>query len=321
MRIKTYLSMLVALVLLLSTGATALAADYTIVFGGVGPGGGTYSLGQPLSTGYSAVTSKWNQPRNVTSGTNPHRGVDVTAAMNTNVLAVCDGWILSQDDGTENYLEFMCDRNGDNTKNDDLKIYYDHVEEVGFVANNVKVTKGTKIAESGDEDGAYDPHLHFGAKAVRTGTTEVWMRNEPYYRSVSAWNYGKDLDFISNVSWNAGDTISVSSYVMNNGTPSDVTAVAFHRANGTSTWTSSTMTKSGTGKSAVFTFDLGNTYSTGTVVNVMVRATRPGLTVYDDAFMIPKYAQPAENPNSTANKYDYFSCTIGQTACTAVVTS
>lgn len=89
----------------------------------------------------------------------------------------------------------------------------------------------------------------------------------------------------------------------------------YHRKDGTASWSSVQMTKSGDN----FSYNLGNLYSTSTVIHWMVKAVNPYTTGYNAAFMIPKYAQPDANPNATANAYDYYKCTVGG-ACTAIVT-
>lgn len=86
--------------------SNVFAADYSIVFGNTPPS--IVNFNSPLSTtstsGFAAVNSKWNQPRAV--GTNPHNGVDLKAALNTNVYAPYDGWatgILVQVRMTSNF--------------------------------------------------------------------------------------------------------------------------------------------------------------------------------------------------------------------------
>lgn len=287
------------------------AADYTIGFGGVGPGVGSIDLNTPIS-GFPAVTSQWNQPRSI--GTNPHRGVDLRASLGTRVDAVCNGFVTYQS-GTD--LKFVCDVNGDGINNDSLEIFYDHLSAVGFVTTNAYVYEGTKIALSGDENDTVSPHLHFGTRTSRLGTT-VWTRNEPYYRWTSNWNYGRDLDFISLVGWTS-NTASIVAYEMALGIKSSLnsnSATLYHRLDGNSVWNSVQMTKSGDN----YTYNLSNIYSNGQVINWMVKVDNPHTTSsYKSAFMIPKYKQPDSNPNATTNKYDYYKCTIGG-SCTAIET-
>lgn len=296
---------------MLAIATNAWAYSYSIVFSGAGPLAGTYQFGPPI-TGYPAITSKWNQPRDCSSNcTNPHQGADVTANYGTRVDAVCDGMIISQSAAAYE-LVLLCDTNGNRQADDDLRVKYDHLSKVNIYPTNTYVTKSTKIAESGDEGGLYQyPHLHFGAMANRGDGNIVWIRNEPYYRATSNWNYGNDLDFVSLPRWNGGNTAVVRTYVMSDGSKQQLNygdVLIFHRRDGTSTWSSDVMAKS----SDDFSFNLGTRYSTGVAVNWMVRATRSNISSsYRVGFFVPKYAQPSEDPNSVAYKYDYYRCTIG----------
>lgn len=334
LRRRTAILLIAVLVVTLST-ALVQAATYNystvIAFSGVGPGGGTYNFGPPIA-GFPGVNSSWNQPRstNSTNSTNPHQGADVKAGTPTRVDAVCDGFVTYQNDTTTYELFMTCDRNGNKVKDDDLQVKYDHLSKVGFQDDNTWIAKGTQVAESGSEGGAYPPHLHFGALANRGDGKTVWVRNEPYYRWTSYWNTGNDIDFISWVRWNSTDTAVVRAYTMDDRVHEEIRAglaKIYHRVDNTGTWSVDTPTKSGDD----FSFDLGNRYPVGTVVNWMFRIERTDLAdlaasdptkdYYRWAFMIPKYARPNENPNSVAYKYDYYRCTIGQSTCTEVRTT
>lgn len=143
-----------------------------------------------------------------------------------------------------------------------------------------------------------------------------WTRNEPYYRWTSTWNNGKDLDFISYVTW-TNNVASVNAYAYTVGTkvPLNYGDVdLFHRLDGNVAWQGPiNMSKSGD----TYTYDLDNIYDSNDVIHWMVRARRPGLSGYDVAFMIPKFTQPNSDPNATSYAYDYYKCTIGGT-CTAI---
>lgn len=300
--------------------SNGLAYSWTISFSGAGPLAGTYQFGTPIAA-YPSVTSKWNQPRAVT-GTNPHQGVDLTAALNTRVDAVCNGTVTEHPGAYE--LILLCDTNGNGQADDDLRVKYDHLNKVDVVPDGTYVSKGTYIALSGDEGGVYknSPHLHFGAKANRGDGNIVWVRNEPYYRwNTSKWNAGNDLDFISLARWNGGNTAVVKSYARDENGYHGINygdVVIFHRRPGDSLWSSENMSKSGDD----FSFNLGTIYQSGTPVQWMVRSTRTDLSTsyYRVGFFIPKYAQPNENPNAVSYKYDYYSCTIGG-SCTETRTT
>ncbi|WP_165861396.1 M23 family metallopeptidase [Paenibacillus paeoniae] len=308
------LSINIGLLILLFTTSIS-AAPYTIRFGGEGPGN---ILGYPIS-GNPVVTSKSNQPRNVT-GSNPHQGVDLRAVSGTEVRAICSGWVTSQNATSTYDLIFECDVNGDGLKNDNLQIFYDHLSAVGFVANNTFIASGTKVAESGSEGGKTDPHLHFGPRTDRLGT-KVWVRAEPYYNWNNSYNYGRDMDFISTVSW-SNNVAKIVAYDMSLGIKNSLnsnSATLYHRIDGTSTWSSVQMVKSGD----YYSYDFSKAYSNLQVINWMVRVDNPNTSAtYKSAFMIPKYEQPSTNPNGTTNNYDYYKCTIVSAGggCNAIVT-
>ncbi|QTH40870.1 M23 family metallopeptidase [Cohnella sp. LGH] len=312
------LSLFLFITLISTIFTTSVSATYNIRFGGVGPGAGTLNLATPI-TGYPDVNSQWNQPRLV-DGSNPHQGVDLYATSGTRVNAICNGFVTYQNDTTAYELALKCDVNGDGLNNDNLEIYYDHLDDVGFVGTSSTnlVTKGTQIAESGNEGGKVGAHLHYGTRTSRSGTM-VWTRTEPYYRWTSNWNYGRDLDFISLVTW-TNNVAKVVAYEVDSGVKSSLNSnsvTLYHRKDGTSNWISVQMTKSGDN----FSYDLNNVYTTSEVVNWMVKADNPHTAAtYKSAFMIPKYDQPSSSPNSTSNKYDYYKCTMGGSACTAIVT-
>ncbi|MDQ8737150.1 M23 family metallopeptidase [Paenibacillus sp. LHD-38] len=285
---KKFSFTIVNLTLILILIATSVsAAPYDISFGGVGPAADTLDLATSIS-GFPVVTSQWNQPRS--TGTNPHQGIDIRAQTPTDVNAVCDGWVTSQNATSTYHLILKCDTNGDGLNNDNLKIYYDHLSAVGFITSSTtKITEGTKVALSGNENGGTSYHLHFGTRTSRSGTM-VWTRNEPYYRWTSNWNYGRDLDFISLVTW-TNNIAKVVSYEVASGIKKSLNSnsvTLFHRKDGTASWSSVQMTKSGD----EFSYNLGSLYTTGEIINWMVRSQNPYTSGYNYAFMIPKYEQP-----------------------------
>lgn len=287
----------------------AISADYTVVFGNTTTGAGTMNLGNPHTSVYT-VTSKFNQPRNV-NGTNPHRGTDLGSPYGTLVLAPWNGWATTVDPGAYELVIYL-DLNNDNLKNDNAHMKFDHLSSI-LVTAGAKITKGQSIAKVGDEGGYYSPHLHFGMmKDLATdGYPDVWIRNEPYYRNVAAWDNGKMLDFISFSTFNA-NTAAVYCYSHDETGKQTVAqgdVIIYHRKTGTSTWTAATATKSGD----KFSFNLGTKYSRGTSVQWMVRANRTsikGQTSYYWAYHPPKFNQPSADPNSTTYTYDYFTNTI-----------
>lgn len=300
-----------ALILGLGLGAAGVAgiahaASYTVVFGGLGTGAGTTNLGNPHATVYT-VTSKFNQPRNV-NGTNPHRGTDLGSAYGTNVLSPWNGWVALAAPGSYE-LTLRLDINNDGIKNDSVYMKFDHLSAV-LVANNAVVTKGQTVGRVGDEGGVYAAHLHFGLmKDIdNNATADVWIRNEPYYRTVTAWDFGKMLDFIA-LSTFSGNKAQVTVYSKDEVGKQDVAAadvVFYHRKVGSTWWNANAATKVGD----VFSFDLKTVYTAGTQVQWQVRAHRTsikGKISYTWAYMPPKFNQPDNSPNTApSNVFDFY---------------
>lgn len=292
---------------LIICGAMGLwAADYNVVFDYTAAGSGSVTLGSPHGgTVYNVVTSKFNQPRS--SGTNPHRGTDLRSSYGTRVYAPWNGWVVLAN-GTD--FEMRLDINNDGAKNDNAYYRYDHLSSIQ-VANGSYVTKGTWVASSGDEYGAYPAHLHFGAREDlgTDGASDVWIRNEPYYMSVAAWDYGRLLDFISNSTWSSTSHVAATyCYAADEVSQSESVAqgdvVFFHRLT-SGAWSSTVGTKSGNR----FSVDLTGFYPIGSQIHWMVRCSRTskiGIANPYWAFEPPKFAQPDFNPNATAYAYKYF---------------
>lgn len=287
----------------------AHAASYTVVFGNSASGFGTTNLGNPHASVYT-VTSKYNQPR-IVNGTNPHRGVDLGSAYGTNVLAPWGGWVALAAPG--NYeLTLYLDINNDGVKNDNAYVKFDHLSSV-LVTSGTKVAKGQTVARSGNEGGVYAAHLHFGVMKDldANGSADVWVRNEPYYRTVSGWDFGKMLDFIA-FSTISGSTVQVTAYSKDESGKQSVASgdlVFYHRKVGSTFWNAVNGVKSGD----VFTFDLKTKYPAGTQVQWLVRSHRTSIKggiSYTWAYHPPKYNQPDPSPNTAPDPFDSFTNTV-----------
>lgn len=265
------------------------------------------------------VTSKWQQPRD--TGTSPHQGTDIAAPMNTPVYAGYWGWIVNQDGyysngtcclrGTGDPYEVILqlDVNDNSIQDDVVYMKYDHVERVGFRSTGSFVTPSDQVATSGDENGAYAPHLHFGLLNPRSGSTGRWTGLERHYAWVGEWNSGDDLDFISFVVLETGNVVRATSYVMSDGQHQSLPAgsvVLFHRRAGTSTWSPATMALTATPDRWSVDLDtLG--YAPGTSIQWLIRSIRPNLVdPHSAGFFPPQYAHPNNNPNAVANPYPYY---------------
>lgn len=294
-------------------GAAGLwAANYTITFGNVTSGAGVINLGSPHGgTDYRNVTSKFNQPRAV-NGTNPHNGVDLSSSYGTRVYMLWNGWITSARPSSYE-LDMYLDINNDGVKNDNAHVRYDHLASIQVSSGYV--TKGTWVASSGSEGGAYPAHLHFGLRkdTGTDGVADVWIRNEPYYRSVTAWDAGRRLDFTSYSVWSSANVASIYCYAADEVSQSESVSqgdvVIFHRQAGTSAWTATTATKNGN----QFTANLAGKYPAGSSIHWMGRCNRTSKKSVANpywAFMPPKFYQPDYDPNATAYTYDYFISTV-----------
>lgn len=278
------------------------AADYSIVFGNTPPA--IVNFNSPLSTtstsGFVAVNSKWNQPRG--TGTNPHNGVDLQAALNTDVYAPYDGWSTGITGAGSFDIEFLVDANNNNVKDDgDYKVRFYHLNSR---EPDGKKTQGTLIGKSGNQ-GTTAAHLHFGICSTSGGLK--WLRNEVNYRYLSStnWNSGKDLDAYAVVTWSS-NTASFTAYIRNDGVKEYFSEVRmYYRTTSGGTWTDGgAITRSGDGYSYNFTGKV----SSGTSVQWMFRMLRSGVS--QAAFSPAKFYQPDNNPNASSNAYGYWTNTV-----------
>lgn len=75
---------------------------------------------------------------------------------------------------------------------------------------------------------------------------DYWVRNEPFYRNVAGWDYGKMLDFISYSTWinNFASVVAYGKDETGADTINQGDVVFFYRIAGSnSTWSSRTATK------------------------------------------------------------------------------
>ena len=303
-RIKKLCLVLIISLLIFSFPAVSLSYTYNWYFEYTPPATLDWACPLPLDDNnhWPTVTSSWNTPRDV--GTNPHRGVDLSAKYGTTVYAVWDGWLTQVGLYT---IRFQIDINSDRIKND--TVYYCEHYHLSNREDPDYYTKGQPIGNSGNEGGQYDPHLHFGGASSNIR----WYRNEVNYRYQSEWNNGKDVDSFKWVEWNNNNTAAITIYFMDSPTspppisPSEV--VIFHRKNGTSTWTNGgSMAYIGNYK---YTYSFAGKYPTGTTINWLVRIKRSGLgDFYPYCWAPAKYDNPDPNPNSTSYPYAYITNTI-----------
>ncbi len=199
MKNKISISFIVVIVLsiMLSSFGFAHTPDFTHYFVesyGNAPIVNAYS---PARTGsgsnnFVKVISKSNQPRN-TNGTNPHIGVDLNMSEGTNVYSIYSGKVVSVNDTTSSqlgYVQVNLDITGDGVP-DGYYIRFIHI--VPSVQVNDWVDS-TDIVGTVDSYKVYPPHLHFGRESSNLSLSYKMF---PFYRSVSAWSYGSDLDLFT----------------------------------------------------------------------------------------------------------------------------
>jgi murein DD-endopeptidase MepM/ murein hydrolase activator NlpD len=295
---KQLLAALIVILFVATIPLEALAVDYTIVFDNIPPS--IVNFGSPLST-YAGVNSKWNQPRG--SGTNPHNGVDLQAGVNTETKAPYAGWQSGVKVAGDYDILFLVDANNNRAKDDgDYYIRFYHMnarEPDGYRS------KGDKIGASGDKGGV-PAHLHFGICSETGGIK--WLRNEPNYRYLAStsWNSGKDLDAYALVEWKNGNTVSISSYIMNDRVKEYFSEIRmYYRTTTGGLWTDGgVITRSGDN----YSYNFSGKISSGTAVQYMMRITRSGISQV--AFCPAKFYQPASNPNSSSYAYGYWTNTV-----------
>lgn len=150
------------------------------------------------------IISKINQPRKV--GSNPHGGSDLRMSGGTPVYNILPGVIVDwKDEGSGNgWIYVNHDINGDGTP-DGIYGWYIHVRPNTKLTKNKYYDADTLIATVDGSPSA--PHLHL---ELREGGTKT-HKNYPYYRHVSDWRNGSDMDFISKIRW-SGDTLYIDAY-------------------------------------------------------------------------------------------------------------
>ncbi|MGN7454306.1 M23 family metallopeptidase [Paenibacillus pasadenensis] len=281
--------------------AGVFAADYSIVFGNTPPSIVNFNspLSNSSSAGFAAVNSKWNQPRS--SGTNPHNGADLQAALNTNVYAPYDGWATGITVTGSYDIDFLVDANNNNVKDDgDYHVRFYHMNSR---ETDGKKSQGALIGKSGNQ-GDVPPHLHFGVCSTSGGLK--WLRNEVNYRHLSSsnWSSGKDLDAYSVVAWNS-NIASFTAYIRNDGTKESFSEVRIYYRTSAGSWTDGgVMNKSGD----VYSYNFTGKVSSGTSVQWMFRMLRSGVS--QAAFGPAKFYQPDNNPNASSYAYSYFTNTV-----------
>lgn len=150
------------------------------------PFNGNFPMGQGFG---EAVTDPQEAPFYASFGLAGHDGLDFSTPMGTPILATDDGTVILAGDGAYGTTVVI-----DHTWG---RSYYGHLSTL-FVKAGDKVTKGYKIALSGNSGHTTGPHLHFGIKPIHPD-----MQNG-YYGKVDPSPY-----FSDNTSGTEGGTLGV----------------------------------------------------------------------------------------------------------------
>jgi murein DD-endopeptidase MepM/ murein hydrolase activator NlpD len=264
---------------------------------------------------YFPVNSKWQQPRD--TGTTPHQGVDLAAGMGTPVHPIDRGWIVFQAEangGADEYeLIIRLDWDYDGLQNDDVYVKYDHLQYVGYWPTGALVYPSDQVATSGNEGGHQSVHLHFGTLYPKFSgsNTGRWTGMERLYTGVTAWNYGRDLDFICFLDV-IGNSVWANAYTMNMGAhqalpPGNVRL--FHRRPGASAYDSAQMSAASGDDWFVDLNALG--YVAGDNVEWLVRARRPlGTEFHNSAYFPPQFRHPDNSPNDTPTRFPFYTTQV-----------
>lgn len=310
------LALIMAAILLLLPTAAA-PEQPRIRFAGSGPGAGFAVFAPPLRGiyRYANVNSKYNQPRSVRGGSNPHQGIDLdTGGKGEAIYPPTRGKVvrLFTGSGGNRIMVIQLDWNRDGLP-DNLYVTYMHISR-SLVRIGDAVDENTAVALSGGS-GGYDPHLHFELNTdfnyAGTGEGLHWtsLPAYPYYRGIRHWNHGRDLDFISDVRWEANRILSAVVYASDEHGyhPAQEGDVRLYcRLTGTSEWSGPfTLTKKGD----VFSFDLASlSLPREASLDFFLQAKRDDVRPdYNAAFYPPKYYRPPLPPKTTGVEYEYFS--------------
>lgn len=304
---------LITLLMAAAAAATAViptpiaATRSRIKFAPAGPGSGEVLLSPPMrgNLAHAHVNSKHNQPRLV--GSNPHQGIDLdTGANGQFVYAPCRARVVEiRTGGAGNrilILQLDFDEDG---AYDNLYMTYMHLA-VYLCDEGTVVDRETAVAISGST-GALGPHLHFELNTMydytATGEGTVWasVPAHPYYRHAAGWNYGKDLDFITDVRWSAGSIVFATIYAHDeNGhhpVPEGFVAV-FCKQEEDKYWRGPLEMRK---QADEFSFDFAAAgFAPGSNIRWFIRARRADTVPdYNWSFYPPKYYRPPPRPEQT----------------------
>lgn len=216
------------------------------------------------------INCQYNQPRSYEI----HRGVDLGSikngsVTNRSIFSVYDNGTVKGIGYNSSYGNYIIIENWYSEGGTTYKFtpFYCHLKDQ---PSNLppQITYQTQIGVSGASGNASGIHLHM---EIRTPYNYTYIRRYPpsllYWRSNGTW--GNNTSFI-NYSGTNGNTVTFRILDMNLGTSIDVPSSnvkIYYRQKGTSNWTSSSMSKSGSNFSFTFTG-----YPTGTLIEYFIEA-------------------------------------------------
>jgi murein DD-endopeptidase MepM/ murein hydrolase activator NlpD len=208
------------------TAMGGLGATQSLLQGGQGGGAGAGN--QPMGT-TDSTTGKGNTLSNPLSGpmiiksdfgyrqdpiakkngqkasTKHHNGVDYACALNTPVMAAADGKVITVAFDANGYGNYIVIDHGV------IKTLYGHLSTVQVHVGQV-VSKGQRIARSGQTGAVTGPHLHF---EVRKGAGRASAVDpKPYiqgHKSFLSKVFNKVKSFVANIASSIGSFIGISS--------------------------------------------------------------------------------------------------------------
>ena len=244
---KIFTSMII-ISLIVSISFTVYAADFDYKFAENYTMTSIVQMRSPArsSTGnddYVAVNSKTNQPR--TSGTNPHGGTDLSMSQGRAVYATYYGKIIAikNDSSTMSNQLGRCLLQLDINNDKVLDNYY--ITFLHIVPDASKLNTWVKpedIIATIDSYKIYPPHLHFNrsSSSIDSIDNQITYKLYNFYRSISSWSGGEDLDFISGKYYSTAESkLYITGYTRDNGSYEDLSKIeVYYKIGSSGTWSS-----------------------------------------------------------------------------------
>ena len=284
---KRALIILVSLFMLFQTPSVfAYSQDLYEKFYYTGNWWGSYFFKSPFRDAsnnqlYPSVTSKYNNPRNMSSS--PHGGVDFSAASGTNIYSIGLGKVVSVNSSTIDssfgyYVVVQMDTNIDGNYDYEF-VRYAHLQSCS-VSVGQTVSSNTLIGKSGST-GTTAAHLHSDMRNNNNTPNGVYRHIpwQKYYSNTSNWNYGRELDWASDHG-GSGRTVTIYCYGKTDVYPTtyapDVIYLYVRRSATSETWKMYPMSSLGNYQ---YSYTIPSTdFPNGTTVDWFIGARRSGIS-------------------------------------------